>query len=63
VGGAGAERFNSTVPLAAGAIGGDFLATYVGAQYRADVWTITTRLERRDSALAERRSFTSGFFR
>jgi hypothetical protein len=63
VGGAGAERFNSNVPLAVGAIGGDFLATYVGAQYRADVWTITTRLERRDSALAERRSFTSGFFR
>ena len=24
-----------------GAIGGDFLATYVGAQYRADLWTIT----------------------
>jgi uncharacterized repeat protein (TIGR01451 family) len=63
LGGAGAERFNPNVPLAVGAIGGDFLATYVGAQYRADVWTITTRLERRDSALAERRSFTSGFFR
>jgi uncharacterized repeat protein (TIGR01451 family) len=63
LGGAGAERFNPNVPLAVGAIGGDFLATYVGAQYRADLWTITTRLERRDSTLAERRSFTSGFFR
>jgi uncharacterized repeat protein (TIGR01451 family) len=58
-----AERFNANVPLVSGAIGGDFLATYVGAQYRADVWTITTRFERRESDLAERRSFTSGFYR
>ena len=61
--GADAERFNPNVPLVSGAIGGDFLATYVGAQYRADLWTITTRVERRDSDLAERRSFTSGFYR
>ena len=61
--GADAERFNPNVPLVSGAIGGDFLATYVGAQYRADLWTITTRFERRDSDLAERRSFTSGFYR
>jgi hypothetical protein len=61
--GAGAERFNANVPLVSGAMGGDYTATYVGAQYRADVWTITTRLERRDSDIDERRSFTSGFFR
>jgi hypothetical protein len=61
--GADAERFNPNVPLVSGAIGGDFLATYIGAQYRADLWTITTRFERRDSDLAERRSFTSGFYR
>jgi hypothetical protein len=61
--GAGAERFNANVPLVSGAIGGDYTATYVGAQYRADVWTITTRLERRDSDIDKRRSFTSGFFR
>jgi uncharacterized repeat protein (TIGR01451 family) len=58
-----AERFNPNVPLVSGAMGGDFTATYLGAQYRADVWTITTRLERRDSDIEERRSFTSGFFR
>jgi uncharacterized repeat protein (TIGR01451 family) len=61
--GAGAERFNANVPLVSGAMGGDFTATYLGAQYRADVWTITTRLERRDSDSDARRSFTSGFFR
>jgi len=61
--GAGAERFNPNVPLVSGAMGGDYTATYVGAQYRADVWTITTRLERRDSDIDQRRSFTSGFFR
>jgi hypothetical protein len=61
--GAGAERFNANVPLVSGAMGGDYTATYIGAQYRADVWTITTRLERRDSDIEARRSFTSGFFR
>jgi hypothetical protein len=61
--GVDAERFNPNVPLVSGAIGGDFTATYLGAQYRADLWTITTRLERRDSDLDERRSLTSGFYR
>ncbi|HEX7236918.1 MAG TPA: hypothetical protein VF405_08155, partial [Gammaproteobacteria bacterium] len=60
---ANAERFNPNVPLVSGAMGGDYTATYVGAQYRADVWTITTRLERRNSDIDERRSFTSGFYR
>jgi hypothetical protein len=61
--GVDAERFNPNVPLVSGAMGGDFTATYVGAQYRADVWTITTRIERRDSDTDKRRSLTSGFFR
>jgi hypothetical protein len=61
--GSTAERFNANVPLVAGSVAGDFLATFVGAQYRAEVWTITSRVERRDAALAERWSFTSGFFR
>ncbi|HET7607386.1 MAG TPA: hypothetical protein VFL84_01825, partial [Gammaproteobacteria bacterium] len=61
--GAGAERFNANVPLVGGSMGGDYTATYLGAQYRADVWTITTRLERRDADTDQRRSFTSGFFR
>ena len=61
--GATAERFNPNVPLVAGSIAGDFLATFFGAQYRADVWTITSRVERRDATIAERWSFTGGFFR
>jgi uncharacterized repeat protein (TIGR01451 family) len=61
--GVDAERFNANVPLVSGAMGGDFTATYVGAQYRTDVWTITTRIERRDSDTDHRRSLTSGFFR
>ena len=61
--GATAERFNPNVPLVSGVHRGDFLATFVGAQYRADLWTITSRVERRDADLAERWSFTGGFFR
>jgi uncharacterized repeat protein (TIGR01451 family) len=57
------ERFNANVPLVSGAINGDFLATFFGAQYRADVWTITSRVERREADIADRWSFTSGFFR
>jgi hypothetical protein len=41
----------------------DFVASFLGAQYRADVWTFTSRIERRDSELAERRSFLGGFYR
>ena len=58
-----AERFNPNVPLVSGSIVEDFLATYVGAQYRADIWTITSRVERRDADSAERWAFTGGFFR
>ena len=58
-----AERFNAGLPLVSGSAGGDFLATFFGAQYHADVWTITSRIERRDAELAERWSFMSGFFR
>jgi hypothetical protein len=57
------EPFNPNVPLVSGALGGDFVASYVGAQYRADVWTITSRLERRDADREKRQAFTAGFFR
>jgi uncharacterized repeat protein (TIGR01451 family) len=57
------ERFNPSQPLVVGSLGGDFLATFVGAQYRANLWTITSRFERRDSTQADRRSFVGGFFR
>jgi uncharacterized repeat protein (TIGR01451 family) len=63
VAGANVERFNANVPLVGGALGEDYTATFVGAQYRDELWTFTTRLERRDSTLAERSSFLAGFFR
>jgi hypothetical protein len=60
---ANVERVNPNVPLVVGAVGEDFLATFVGAQYRADIWTFTSRLERRHADLADRVSFLGGFFR
>jgi hypothetical protein len=57
------ERFDPDVPLVSGAIGEDFLATFVGGQYRADVWTFNTRFERRETDLAERLALLSGFYR
>ncbi len=60
---ANVERVNPNVPLVVGSLDEDFLATFIGAQYRADLWTFTSRFERRDADLAERRSFIGGFFR
>jgi uncharacterized repeat protein (TIGR01451 family) len=61
--GADAEPLNPNVPLVVGELGEDFLATFLGAQYRADIWTFTSRVERRAADLTERWSFSSGFFR
>jgi hypothetical protein len=58
-----AEPFNPNVPLVVGSLHEDFVASFLGAQYRADVWTFTSRFERRESDLAERRSFLGGFYR
>ena len=35
------------MPLASGTLDGDFLATFVGALYRSELWTFTSRLENR----------------
>jgi hypothetical protein len=58
-----AEPFNPNVPLVVGSLSEDFVASFLGAQYRADVWTFTSRIERRDSDTAARRSFLGGFYR
>jgi uncharacterized repeat protein (TIGR01451 family) len=57
------ERVNPIQPLVSGSLDEDYLATFIGAQYRAALWTFTSRFERRDSELADRRSFVGGFFR
>jgi hypothetical protein len=56
--------FNPAVPLASGTLdGGDFLATFVGALYRSELWTFTSRLENRHSDEEDRRIVSGGFYR
>jgi hypothetical protein len=55
--------FNPNVPLASGSLGGDFLATFVGAMYRSELWTFTSRVENRDSDDEDRLVFSGGFYR
>ena len=42
-------------PLASGSLDGDFIATFVGALYRTELWTFTSRLENRQSDAEDRR--------
>jgi uncharacterized repeat protein (TIGR01451 family) len=57
------EPFNPNVPLASGTLDGDFLATFVGALYRTELWTFTSRLENRHSDAEDRRIVSGGFYR
>lgn len=57
------EPFNPAVPLASGTLDGDFLATFVGALYRTELWTFTSRLENRHSDAEDRRIVSGGFYR
>ena len=59
----GGEPFNVNVPLASGTVAGDFTAMFVGALYRDDLWTTTSRLEYRTSRLEDRIGFFTGFHR
>jgi uncharacterized repeat protein (TIGR01451 family) len=55
--------FNPLAPLATGTLDGDFLATFVGALYRSELWTFTSRLENRHSDDEDRRIVSGGFYR
>jgi uncharacterized repeat protein (TIGR01451 family) len=57
------EPFNPNVPLASGTLDGDFIATFVGALYRTELWTFTSRLENRHSDAEDRRIVSGGFYR
>lgn len=59
----GLRPFDSNVPLASGTLTDDFVAAFVGALYRSEFWTFTTRLERRDSDTEDRTNFNAGFYR
>ncbi|MDH3303713.1 MAG: OmpA family protein [Gammaproteobacteria bacterium] len=57
-------RVNMDAPPASGNVTGeDFLATFVGALYRSDAWTFTSRTEYRNSDTEERINVLGGFYR
>jgi uncharacterized repeat protein (TIGR01451 family) len=65
VAGPAAQPFNANVPLASGSLKpqSDFLATFVGAMYRNELWTFTSRLENRTSDQEDRRIASGGLYR
>jgi hypothetical protein len=63
VSGGAIAPFNPGASLASGSLGGDFVATFVGAMYRSELWTFTSRIENRDSDDEDRLVFSGGFYR
>src|SRR5690606_34135235 len=61
--GAGVQPLDPDVPLASGALSDDFLASFIGALYRSDLWTFTSRLEHRQSDAEDRWVMSGGFYR
>ncbi len=57
------KPFNPAAPLASGTLDGDFVATFVGALYRTELWTFTSRLENRHCDAEDRRIVSGGFYR
>ena len=50
-------------PLASGTLTDDFFATYLGALYRSELWTATSRIEWRASDREDRAILTGGLYR
>jgi uncharacterized repeat protein (TIGR01451 family) len=61
--GAALEPFNPMAPLASGTVTEDYFASFVGAQYRKELWQLTSRLEHRNADSEERWSLTTGWYR
>lgn len=59
----GFEPLNPNVPLASGSMNDDFVAVFVGTQYRSPVWTFTTRAESRSADSEDRWLLSAGFYR
>jgi hypothetical protein len=57
------EPLNPNAPLASGSLTEDFLAAFLGASYRKELWQMTSRLEHRNSDSEERWSATAGWYR
>jgi uncharacterized repeat protein (TIGR01451 family) len=63
VSGAPIAPFNANVAMSSGSLTGDFLATFVGALYRSELWTFTSRIENRNSDDEDRLVLSGGFYR
>lgn len=61
--GANLAPFDPNVPLASGSTTEDFFASFLGAQYHAELWTATTRVERRTSDNEIRQTLLAGWYR
>jgi hypothetical protein len=61
--GADLAPLNPNVPLASGSTTEDFFASFVGAQYHAELWTATARAERRTSDNEIRQTLLAGWYR
>ena len=57
------EPLNPNAPLASGSMTEDFLAAFVGASYRHELWQMQSRLEHRNSDSEQRWSSTTGWYR
>lgn len=57
------RTFDPDRELAFGSLRDDFSAGYVGALYQAELWSMNSRLEYRDSASEKRASLLSGWYR
>ncbi|MCZ6716236.1 MAG: OmpA family protein [Gammaproteobacteria bacterium] len=62
IAGASAQPLQSNFPLASGS-DDDFVATWAGATYRADVWSATGRVEYRNADSGERFGILGGLYR
>ncbi len=61
--GATLASLDADVPLASGSTSEDFVASFVGAQYHAERWTATARLERRAADSEIRSTLLAGWYR
>ncbi len=57
------EPLNPNAPLASGSLTEDYFASFLGAQYRKELWQLTSRLEHRNADSEERWSLTTGWYR
>ncbi|MEZ5512929.1 MAG: OmpA family protein [Steroidobacteraceae bacterium] len=61
--GADFAPLNPAAPLASGTLTEDYFASFLGAQYRSELWQFTTRVEHRSADTEDRWSVTTGWYR